>query len=300
MRMIGTISDERAAVVFGGYLLTQGIRNSVEQAAQGWSVWIENDDHLDRARQELDQFARNPADPRYLTALRAAAEIQREDERAQHRRQRNYIDYRTSWTRSLQAPRPLTIALVILCIVVALLSKLGNDPRVLQWFWISNYVVTGDASLLDRIPEVRAGQVWRLITPILIHYGAMHLIFNMLWLMDLGSAIEQRKGTWFLAVLVLSSAILSNLAQLWWTKTPLAGGMSGVVYALFGYVWMKSRFAPHQGLRLNENTVFIMLAWLILCMTPFIKNIANTAHVVGLLTGLAIGYAPIAMKRLRR
>src|SRR5687767_5018001 len=70
MRQIGSISSDHDAERFSDYLLTQGIGNMVEEGAGGgaWAVWVENDDHLDRGRSELEQFRANPADPRYEAA----------------------------------------------------------------------------------------------------------------------------------------------------------------------------------------------------------------------------------------
>ena len=144
---------------------------------------------------------------------------------------------------------------------------------------------------LQDLEEIRHGQVWRLITPIFIHYGFLHLIFNMFWLRDLGSMIEHYKGMIFLTVLVLISAVISNVAQ-YLVSGPGAGGMSGVVYALFGYIWMKDRYAPHQGLNLLPHTWIYMLGWLAVCFTGLVGPVANTAHVVGLLIGMAVGVAP--------
>ena len=49
MRAIGTIADGEHARRFGDYLLTAGIANQVEAASAGHLIWVENDDHLDRA-----------------------------------------------------------------------------------------------------------------------------------------------------------------------------------------------------------------------------------------------------------
>ena len=133
--------------------------------------------------------------------------------------------------------------------------------------------------------EVRSGQVWRLITPIFIHFGILHLLFNMLWLKDLGFMVEQRKGTWRLAVLVLVLAELSNLAEYLATNHFRFGGMSGVVYGLLGYVYMKGRFDPASGLFLHQTVMIMMMIWFFLCLFNFIPNVANTAHAVGLSIG---------------
>src|SRR5262249_30799680 len=85
-----------------------------------------------------------------------------------------------------------------------------------------------------------------------------------------------------------------------WSPSPLFGGMSGVVYGLFGYVWMKSRYEPGLGLAMSPNTVFIMVGWFFLCLFGAVGAVANVAHGVGLLAGMAIGCAPQLWKRRRR
>jgi len=81
-------------------------------------------------------------------------------------------------------------------------------------------------------------------------------------------------------------------------KIPLFGGMSGVLYGLFGYAWMKSRFEPGLGLWVDQGTVVILIAWFFLCMTGLVGPIANAAHAGGLVSGLVIGVAPTLWRRL--
>jgi len=118
------------------------------------------------------------------------------------------------------------------CVVVALVSKLGGDKNLLRHLFIEDPFGTGEGWL----PEVRAGQVWRLVTPMLIHFGFAHTLFNMLWLRDLGSMFEARLSSWYLAVFIIVVSAASNLAQYLATHRPVFGGMSGVVYGLIGYV----------------------------------------------------------------
>jgi GlpG protein len=132
-----------------------------------------------------------------------------------------------------------------------------------------------------------------------IHFSILHIFFNMLWLRDLGSIVEGYDGRRKFLVLLFLTAALSNLAQFMIRipgfptlsgGTPWFGGMSGVVYGLFGYIWMRGKFDPRSGLHLHKEIVIQMLVWLVLCFTGVIGAIANMAHLFGLLTGMAVGY----------
>ena len=81
----------------------------------------------------------------------------------------------------------------------------------------------------------------------------------------------------------------SNVAQ-FYHHGPVFGGMSGVVYGLLGYVWLRGKFDPASGLFVHSSTVTMMLIWLVACYVGLLGNIANTAHLVGLLMGAAWGY----------
>ncbi len=80
--------------------------------------------------------------------------------------------------------------------------------------------------------------------------------------------------------------------------------MSGVIYGLFGYVWMKSKFDPHAKMFIPPSTVVLLLAWLLLCwsgvLDKSIGQVANWAHTVGLIIGIIIGLAPVAWRRMNR
>ncbi len=312
MRQIGSLPDMEEANRLGDYLLAQGMDNSVEEGGSGWSIWVHHDDHLDRAKGEFDAFVNNSADAKYVSAAQTAEHLRTKKEKEEQRRQKNFVDVRTSWAAVGQGSRPLTLAMVLISCLVYAAEFVGSsrvrepediaqNVRLLNPLRITPVLVEeGQGFSRKGLHEVRQGQVWRLVTPIFIHFGLLHLVFNMFWLMDLGGMIEGRKGFWWLALLVLLTAIPSNLAQYYQSESPLFGGMSGVVYGLFGYVWMKGRYQPSEGIGVPPNTVWYMLAWLFICMTGWVGPIANTAHVAGLLLGMAVGVAPYAWKRMTR
>jgi len=175
-----------------------------------------------------------------------------------------------------------TLLLISVSILVALSSEFGSSLVPLQPLFIST-------TFNQVLPEFRSGEFWRLITPIFIHFGILHLAFNMLWLWDLGGAIERIRSWLLLLRLVLLMGIFSNLAEYIYSG-PAFGGMSGVVYGLLGYIWMQGHFNPRFGLYLRIPIVIMMLVWFVLCWSGLVGNIANMAHTIGLLIGIVWGF----------
>jgi GlpG protein len=296
MRIIGHLQEESPARIFGDYLLVQGMENQVEHdtadAAGPWSVWVMDEDRLGEASRLLEEFRRNPNDPRYQKEAHGAASIRASKEQEQEAYRKKMISRRHLF-------RPvtgygfgrLTFSLIAISALVFLISKGGRDSESIRWLFISEYV-----SGPGPFSEVLKGQVWRLFTPIFIHYGIMHVFFNMLWLRDLGSMIEARQSTAKLALLVAVLAIISNSLQ-YLTSGPSFGGMSGVVYGLLGYIWIRGRYDPASGLFVQQSTVVMMLIWFFACFTGLLGSVANMAHLGGLVAGCAWGY--IASQRYR-
>jgi GlpG protein len=307
MRRIGTIPDGDHAERFSDYLLTRDIDNMIEQTAAGdFGVWVEHDDHLDRAKGELLSFLRNPDDPQYRNVAREAEKRRKQEEKKSKRLQGHFVDVRTSWGQAKQWAAPVTIALIIGCFIVSFMTgSVGigaKRPQLLSEMLFLPVQATsgswGDAIWLWWA-FMKDGQVWRLITPIFIHFNILHILFDVFWLRDLGAMIETRRGSFRLLGIVLVSAVLSNFAQYLWDG-PMFGGASGIDYALFGYIWIKGRYQPQLGMGLSRETIWIMFGWLVLCMTGLLGPVANAAHLIGLLVGSAIAYVPYLFRRVLR
>jgi GlpG protein len=309
MRLLASLPDEDQASRLGDYLLTLGIGNSVEQGASGWSVWVSDDDKVDAAKLELAQFQANPNDPRYSSAARTAEKVRTQQAKQERRRAENFVDVRTQWAGAQGKPVIVTLSLIIISCIVFGLTYARSKEEIYSFLWIAAHpmprtVIDTGMMLMSyfspsELTEIRHGQVWRLITPIFIHYSPLHLIFNMFWTRDLGSMIERRKSSLWLLVMVLVIGVVSNFLQ-FVASGPWAGGMSGVVYGLFGYVWMKGRYSPHEGMALHPHTVIYMVAWFVLCFTGLVGAIANTAHAVGLIMGIVFGSAGYLRRKYLR
>jgi GlpG protein len=146
----------------------------------------------------------------------------------------------------------------------------------------------------DVLKDIKSGQIWRLFTPMFLHFGYAHIIFNMYWLWILGSLLEIRYRPLNYLLLVLGVALASNLTQALFSGTSF-GGMSGVNYGLFGFIFLHMKYHPSPYFRLEKQTIFLMLVWLVICFTGAAGPVANWAHLFGLLTGAAVGFTNAMM-----
>jgi GlpG protein len=138
------------------------------------------------------------------------------------------------------------------------------------------------------------GEYWRLLTPVFLHFGAMHLVFNALWVWELGKRVERARGVATLLAILLITGCGGNIAQYIIGGSVMFGGMSGVIYGLLGYAWMWTRFTGDPRLQLPGGLLGFMLVWLLICMSGLVEAlgfgaIANAAHAAGLVLGVGLG-----------
>lgn len=313
MRQITTLPEESARR-FSDYLATLKIDTHLQADPGGLAVWVRDEDKVPRAREELEQFLRAPTDPRYGRASAAARALRRreETEEEEYRRLQEQAEERFEPSTEEPGPRPATFLIMGLCVLVALATGMGSPTSSLtRRLLIATQPPAGGLGL----HEILSGEVWRLFTPALLHFkveddptGLMHIAFNLLLFLSLGGQVESVQGTRRFVLLVLAVAVLSNLVQYYLggstfqgLRPSLAGsynfgGMSGVVYGLLGYVWIKSRTEPELGLQASAGAVVILIGWLLL--GPMVdKNIANGAHVGGLAAGALIAAVPTLWRR---
>ena len=216
MRQIGTLPDVEAAMTLADYLLTLRIETRLEQQPDGWVVWVCDEDRVPQARQVLAEFEKDPADRRFASAVQTARSLRQQELRAEEDYRRRQTAFRERMAEAGGGQRHWTAVLIVISVVVFLLSNPGGDSpdgSVLQALSIAEFHKEGKMIRWSGLREVRAGQVWRLVTPIFLHFGLMHLLFNMLMLRDLGGQVEERRGAGRFLALVLLVAVASNLAQ---------------------------------------------------------------------------------------
>jgi GlpG protein len=316
MRQIGIIPDEADAQRLADHLLTLGITTRLDPVPDGWALWIRREDQVAQARVELEAFRQNPADPRYQQAAAAAKALRKKEARVEREHAKQTRDLRELWGGRNYRRCPITFGVMAACLVVALWTNFGQNSQRIRPFLIATYelypvsvvppggpvegTIKGDVWIRSNLlRDLQRGEIWRLFTPALLHFGAIHFAFNMLWMFDLGTMIEIRQGRRRLIELILLTAVLSNLAQYYWDGSPRFGGMSGVVFGLFGYIWMKGMYEPQLGLALHPNTVMIMFMYLAFTLMGGLPFIAHAAHVGGLLVGVLLALGPHLMPEFR-
>jgi len=149
-----------------------------------------------------------------------------------------------------------------------------------------------------------SGQLWRLVTPVFLHFDMMHLAFNMVLLWVFGRQLElhQKRGT--LLILLLFFAIIPNVAQNLLVGIRF-GGMSGLVYAVLGYCWLWNRLNPQPVFAFPGAMMGLMVGWLLLGFTDVLTwlgfpPMANIAHLGGLLTGLICAWGMMQLKQFQK
>jgi GlpG protein len=311
MRCIGHLDNQEQARTFSDFLYVEGIANQVEDdPGHGWAVWVSSEDELARAGDWLAKFRRQPTDPRYRQKARQADRIKQQEVESDAEYARKIKDRRQVFRPVTGVgSRPLTVSLIAISVLV-FLGRNGSAKALLDAYLSFSQFPTG-------LPEIMQGQLWRLITPIFIHFDWLHILFNLLWLWDLGGMIENRLGPAKLAVILVGLAVVSNAAQYFGAELLLQaaeasgsgwgaavasrsaemlgsglnfGGLSGVNYGLLSYIWMRGRHDPDSGLFLNPQSLMIMLVWFVLCFTPIFGHIANGCHLAGLALGAAWGW----------
>ncbi|QXI30450.1 rhomboid family intramembrane serine protease [Pseudomonas vanderleydeniana] len=206
----------------------------------------------------------------------------------------------------LQAPRrpslalqvrhsPITAGVLLLSLVVGAITWLGDSLSMVHWFTFLDFRVSGEYIQFTPLADgLAAGQWWRLVTPMLLHFGVLHIAMNGMWYWELGKRIELRQGGVNLLGLTLLFSLVSNFTQYYVSGPTLFGGLSGVLYGLLGHCWIYQWLSPNPVYRLPRGVLAMMLIWLLVCLSGLVSlmgfgEIANGAHVGGLLIGCFTG-----------
>ena len=307
MRQIGTLQTQAEADRFTAFLVTQSISAVAEPDTDWWTVWVRDEDQVSRARDALEEFRRNPNNAHYHGVMREAnAVLQAEAKRHNLARKRDPRGRRPLGTaqspghafdrrghRLVRGP------------VHAFRLRPGQQQRhdsladVLQRpprpaGQLGSGPDSGPADRHSPRPVVAAGD------PDLPARQRPALAVQHDHVPHLCAGRSRAQGAARLGLLILLIALPSNAAQglapsTWGTLSggPFFLGMSGVVYGLMGYLWMKTVYNSGLGIVCRAGTVVFLLGWMTIGFTGVLQStlpMANLAHAGGLLAGMIVGY----------
>ena len=190
---------------------------------------------------------------------------------------------------------PVSFSLISACLLVALISSLGSQPQRVAFLFYPVLDNSGFFSLLASIDSPVT--MLRTFGPMLLHFGELHIVFNMMWLWYFGRQLESAHPRWLYIVLILFCSFLGNTAQFLYTGYNNFGGMSGVVYGLVGYTWLVHAFMPRSQLLINNKMFGVFVVALIAMEIIASSWIASAAHAGGLLAGLVMGAGVVILYR---
>jgi membrane associated rhomboid family serine protease len=177
-------------------------------------------------------------------------------------------------------------AIIVVCVSAVVLSVLRFQDRDLTMLLMS----------YDSWPQ----EPWRLLSSCLLHGDYLHLGFNLYWTYQLGRIVEPTFGLPKTIGILIFLALISSGGQ--WAFSGSAVGLSGIVYGLFGLLWMLQRFAPGYRAVVDAGLAKMFVAWFFFCIVATEFNwlhVANHAHGFGALGGLLLGLffcAPYTIK----
>ncbi|MGN0908191.1 MAG: rhomboid family intramembrane serine protease, partial [Succinivibrio sp.] len=214
------ILPREKALTFADYLNSRGIpAKAAPGASEHWSVYAAREEDVPRAKRELARFIKNPWDSSFS---------------------------RASWSRGARAParramkprffsalswNPLSATSIVEIICVAFfIGQFVDGDFMLSMFSLNH----AQGAMLP-------WGVYRLVTPAFLHFGIMHIAFNLVMWEALARPIERVLGTGKLVALALVVAVFSNLLQYMALQNGVFGGLSGVVYGVIGYLGVISK-----------------------------------------------------------
>ncbi len=151
-------------------------------------------------------------------------------------------------------------------------------------------------------PLTLSGEWWRLCTSMFVHFGIIHIGFNMWCLYDLGRALEFLMGRKAFAATYMASGLAGSIVSLWWHPMDVGAGASGAIFGIAGtfaaYVFLKRVALSPQSIKRTRNSLAAFIIYN-LAFGAAVGHIDNSAHVGGLIAGAILGAIVPPLHRFR-
>jgi len=141
-------------------------------------------------------------------------------------------------------------------------------------------------------PLTASGEWWRLLTSAFLHVGALHLLFNLWVLFEVGRLVERLYGNGYFFFIYLGSALIGSLSSILWYEQRISVGASGAVFGVYGaliaYLIIRRHTLPPFIIR-NLLIIAALFISISIAYGLFQQGIDNAAHIGGLLGGFLLG-----------
>jgi len=187
-----------------------------------------------------------------------------------------------------------TLTLLVANVLLFMAAALGGAG----WFIPNAPIEIAAGSNLGSLTT--HGEWWRLITALFVHFGMMHLLFNMWALAAFGALSERLLGITSFVFIYFVSGIAANLASITLRPSIDTAGASGAIFGILGALlavyWRNKRTLPFTVVRSERTSVFVFASFALLGGFLY-KGVDNAAHFGGLITGLLLGFTLSSAKR---
>lgn len=184
----------------------------------------------------------------------------------------------------------MTKAILAVNVIVFLLTSTSQGGN----FGEGGGRLTADLALFG--PAVENGELYRLVTSGFIHYGLIHIIFNMVILYRFGEMLEQALGPVRMAGLYVASLLVGSFGALLLSPNAFTGGASGAVFGLIA----AAAIGQHQrGIDVWKSGVGGLIVVNVV-LTFALSNVSIGGHLGGLIGGFLVGAFMLRVPTTRR
>ncbi len=202
-------------------------------------------------------------------------------------------------TRLAAPPRAAGGAPAVWALIVLNLAMFGVEIRM---GGATNPLTLHFLGALEPEAVIYQHEYWRLLTALFLHYGLLHILFNLYALYLLGPELEQLIGSFKFVASYLISGLGSSagvvLLHAWkWTEADQLVGASGCVMGIIGVsagLLLRHRRTPLAGRRLRNIILIVALQTAFDLSSP---QVSLSAHLSGFLTGVLVGVILAARRR---
>lgn len=132
-------------------------------------------------------------------------------------------------------------------------------------------------------PLILEGQWWRLITPMFLHIGIIHLLMNSMALYFLGTTVERIFGRFRFLFIFLLAGFMGNVASFVFSPQSISAGASGGIFGLFGALLFFGLVHPRPFFRTMGANIITLVG--INLLIGFLPGIDFAGHLGGLVGG---------------